>query len=353
MAGILRNLSDSRARCYRRPMRRIAIVGYDDAELLDIACPTDVFDAAGRLGATPGYEIRLASLDGQPVRCSSGLTLAAHDRLDHVPGPIDTLLVAGGLGHERAAADTRLTTLLRHLATRARRVASVCTGATVLAAAGLLDGRRATTHWRWASHLATAYPAITVDPAPLYVRDGTVATSAGVTSALDLALAFVEEDHGPTLARDIARYLVTYLQRPGNQAQVSMFLATTPPDNRLVHDLTSHIAAHPADDLGTPALAARAGVSVRQLTRLFDTHLGTSPGRYVRATRTEAAARLLATTGLPVAAVARRCGFGSTETLRQAFLDHFDTAPSAYRLAHRRHDRASNGIRPPASTAST
>ncbi|ONI91712.1 hypothetical protein ALI22I_07520 [Saccharothrix sp. ALI-22-I] len=150
------------------------IVGYPDAELLDIACPSDVLDAANRLGARRRYEIVLASLDGRVVRCESGLTLVAGLRLDQVDGPLDTVIVAGGIGHEAAAADPRLTTHLRRLAGVSRRVASVCTGATVLAAAGLLAGRRATTHWRYAARLAARYPDVTVDPAPLFVRDGNV-----------------------------------------------------------------------------------------------------------------------------------------------------------------------------------
>ncbi|WP_158847856.1 GlxA family transcriptional regulator [Saccharothrix deserti] len=320
----------------REPPRRVVIVGYPDAELLDIACPSDVLDAANRLGARRPYEIALASLDGRGVRCESGLTVVAGLRLDQVDGPLDTLIVAGGIGHEAASADRRLTTHLRRLAGVSRRVASVCTGATVLAAAGLLAGRRATTHWRYAARLAARYPDVTVDPAPLFVKDGNVYTSAGVTSALDLTLAFVEEDEGASLAREVARTLVTYLQRPGNQAQVSMFLTAPLPDHGVVRDLISHIVSRLDADLGAAALAGRAGLSTRQLTRLFDTHLGTTPSRYVRAVRTEAAANLLATTELPLTAVARRCGFGSTETLRQAFLDHYETSPSAYRAANRR-----------------
>lgn len=315
--------------------RSFVIVGFADAELLDIACPSDVLDAANRGNAQPSYELRLASLDGKPIRCGSGFTMVAQARLDRLEGPLDTLLVAGGIGHEAAARDTRLVTHVRRLAARSRRVASVCTGATVLAAAGLLDGRRATTHWKHADWLARRFPAVTVDPAPLYVRDGNVYTSAGVTSGLDLTLALVEEDHGPSLAREIARGLVTYLQRPGNQAQVSMFLAAPPPEHRVVADLAAHISGRLDADLSTPALAERAGISVRQLTRLFSEHLGRTPGKHVRAVRTEAASQLLATTDLPLAAVARRCGFGSTETLRQAFLEHYNTPPSAYRRVAR------------------
>ncbi|GAB3157522.1 DJ-1/PfpI family protein [Amycolatopsis stemonae] len=314
--------------------RRVTIVGYADAELLDIACPADVFDAANRLGARPPYDLQLASVDGHGIRTGSGLTLQPHLRLDQVAGDLDTLVVAGGWGSTAAAADERVLAHVRRLARSARRVASVCTGAEVLAAAGLLNGRRATTHWRYAARLARDYPSVTVDPVPLYVRHGNVYTAAGVTSGLDLTLSLVEADHGPSLAREAARALVTYLQRPGNQAQVSLFLAGPPPEHREVRDLTAYIAEHLDDDLGTPALAARAGISTRQLTRLFDAHLGTTPGKYVRTVRTEHAARLLSGTDLPLATIARRCGFGSTETLRQAFLDHFDTPPSAYRRVH-------------------
>ncbi|WP_191252788.1 GlxA family transcriptional regulator [Amycolatopsis oliviviridis] len=316
--------------------RRVLIVGYSNAEMLDIAGPADVLDAATKLGGKPGYEIMLASVDGRGIRCESGLTLQAQHRLDQVTGELDTLIVAGGTGHEAAAADPRFVTHIRRLAQNSRRVASVCTGATVLAACGLLNGRRATTHWRFANRLATNYPQVDVDPVPLYVRDGNVYTAAGVTSGIDLALAFVEDDHGPSLAREAARMLVTYLQRPGNQAQVSMFLSGPPPENRLVRDITAYVAEHLAGDLGTAVLAERAGISARQLTRLFDAHLSTTPSRYVRAARTENAAKLLCGTELPLTSIARRCGFGSTETLRQAFLDHFDTPPSAYRRVHLR-----------------
>ncbi|MFE0028631.1 GlxA family transcriptional regulator [Amycolatopsis sp. NPDC059021] len=320
--------------------RRVVIIGYPDAELLDIACPADVLHGANKLGARPGYEIRLATVDGRDVESSCGLTLRTQYRLDQITGELDTLIVAGGLGHEAAAADERILGHVRRLAQHSRRIASVCTGSTVLASAGLLNGRRATTHWIYANRLAERFPQITVDPVPLYVRHGNVYTSAGVTSGLDLTLSFVEEDNGPSLARETARALVTYLQRPGNQAQVSMFLSGPPPEHRQVRDLTAYIGEHLDADLGTNTLAQRAGVSARQLTRLFDAHLGTSPSRYVRTVRTEHAARLLSCTELPLTAIARRCGFGSTETLRQAFLDHFDTPPSAYRRVHLRQSPA-------------
>ncbi len=336
MSGILRNVSARPDASSVEGMRPVVIVGYNNVMLVEIACTADAFDVANRLGAAPGYQVRLAGAEPGPMHSSSGVTLVAPHRLDRIDGPLDTLIVAGGPGSSTAVTDASLLTHVRRLAATSRRVASICSGAFVLAAAGLLDGRRATTHWRYANDFARRYPRVTVDPAPLFIKDGPVYTAAGVTSALDLSLALIEEDHGPTLARELARSLVVYLQRPGNQAQVSMFLAAPPPEHRVVRDLTGHIAGRLGGDLSTAALAARAGTSTRQLTRLFDTYLGTSPSRYVRAVRTEAAAQLLSSTDLPLAAVARRCGFGSTETLRQTFLDHYGTAPSAYRRTYRR-----------------
>ncbi|MDQ1015180.1 GlxA family transcriptional regulator [Streptomyces afghaniensis] len=314
--------------------RLVVLVGYDEAELLDIACVTTSLVTANRLGAEPAYAVSVAGPGGRAITCDSGLTLRAQRSLESLRGPLDTLIVSGGFGHQAAADDPRIVGHVRRLARESRRVASVCTGATVLAAAGLLDGKRATTHWWFAEQLAGAYPEITVDPAPIYIRDGRVSTAAGVTSALDLTLAFIEEDHGAELARAVARGLVTYLQRPGNQAQMSMFTAPPAPTNGLVKRVVDHIAGHLAGDLTATALAAEAGVSERHLTRLFVDHLGKTPGRFVRDARTEAAAHLLASTSLPVAGVAARCGFKTAETLRQAFVSRYGTPPSRYRATH-------------------
>ncbi|MCT2593156.1 DJ-1/PfpI family protein [Streptomyces sp. N2-109] len=304
-------------------MRRVVIVAYDDAQILDIACPSSALDIANSLGAAPPYAIELATASGRGVRSSAGIGVAGGRRLADVVGRLDTLLVVGGAGHEKAAVDEHLGAQVRRLAGTARRVAAVCTGVFVLAAAGLVDHRRVTTHWRYSADLAARHPAVAVDPAPLYVRDGHVYTSAGVTSALDLTLALIEDDHGPTLARQVARELVTYLHRPADQAQISMFLAAPPSGDRLVRDLLGYISGHLADDLNVRTLAARARVSARHLTRLFAAHLGTTPARAVRAARTEGAAHLVRSSGLPLTAIARRCGFGSAETLRQALLDHY------------------------------
>ncbi|MDQ0718665.1 transcriptional regulator GlxA family with amidase domain [Streptomyces luteogriseus] len=303
--------------------RRVLIVAYDDVQILDIACPSGALDIANRYGAQPPYSIDLGTLGRRAARSSAGLAVRAGQGLETVAGRLDTLIVVGGIGCEEAAADERLLGQVRRLAGLSRRVASVCTGAYVLAAAGLLDHRRVTTHWGWGDRLAERHPDVAVDANPLYIRDGDVYTSAGVTSALDLTLALIEDDHGPTLARAVARELVTHLHRPADQAQISMFLAAPPPQDRLVRDLTGYIAANICEDLTPAALAKRAGVSPRHLTRLFRAHLGTTPARAVRVARTEAAARLVRCSGLSLAAIARRCRFGSAETLRQAFLDHY------------------------------
>ncbi|SEG24061.1 Transcriptional regulator GlxA family, contains an amidase domain and an AraC-type DNA-binding HTH domain [Thermomonospora echinospora] len=313
-------------------VRRFVIVGYDAAELLDIACVTSSLIGANLHGAAPPYEVCLATPGGHPITCASGLTLQAQEALERITGPLDTLMVSGGIGHEAAAADRLIVAHVRRLARESRRVASVCTGAWILAAAGLLNGRRVTTHWREAQDLAVRHPEVVVDADPIFIRDGNVATAAGVTSALDLTLAFIEEDHGVETARWVARHLVTYLQRPGNQAQMSMFTAAPPPSDGLVRQIVDHITAHLDADLSTAGLAALAGVSERHLTRLFLKHLGRTPGRFVRQARTEAAAHLLASTTLPMTGVAARCGFGTTETLRQAFVAHYGIPPSQYRL---------------------
>ncbi|TCK27870.1 transcriptional regulator GlxA family with amidase domain [Pseudonocardia endophytica] len=297
---------------------------------------TSALNLANTVGADPPYDVTLATPGGAVVRSDSGLQLVAQSAIADVAAPVDTVVVSGGNGHEAAAADRHLIAHLRRLAGPARRVASVCTGATLLAAAGLLDGRRATTHWRYARTLSRAYPDVTVDSDPIFIRDGRVATSGGVTAALDLTLAFVEEDHGADLARRVALGLVTYMQRPGNQAQMTLFTTSRRADDATVRAAVEHAAAHPDDDLGTGAVARRAGVSTRQLTRLFVAELGEPPATVIRRIRLEAAAQLLRTTDLPLSTVAHRCGLTSAESLRQAFVARYGITPSRFRAAQAR-----------------
>jgi transcriptional regulator GlxA family with amidase domain len=312
---------------------RVLVVGYDDAELLDIACVTTTLDAVRVIDPGRGYDLTLATPGGRAITCSSGLVLNAQAALERVRGPIGTLVVSGGLGHSAAAREERFVGHVRRLARESERVASLCTGASVLAAAGLLDGRRATTHWHFARQLAEEYERVTVDPRPIWIRDGNVYTAAGVTSALDLSLSFIEADFGADMARWVSRAMVTYLHRPGNQAQMSLFTAAPAADHGLVRKVTDHVAEQLGGDLSTAALARLAQVSPRHLTRLFRAELGRTPGRYVRDARLAAAAQLLATSDLPVSRVAARCGFASAEALRQAFAREYGIAPSQYRSA--------------------
>lgn len=329
----------------------VVVVGFDGIELVDVACVTTGFDYANRMGASPAYRVVFATPMGRPVRCDSGLELCGQRRLDEMgrvdalDGPIDTLVVSGGQGHEAAAANPRFVGQVRRLAGLSRRVASVCTGATVLAAAGLLDNRRATTHWHEAGRLAARYPQVRVDPGPIFVRDGGVATSGGVTAALDLTLAFVEEDHGAEIARRVAMGMVTYLKRPGSQAQVSLFTTIPHSDQVLVRRVIDHVISHLDGDLGVARLAALAGVSERHLSRLFVEHVGRTPRRLVREARLEAASQLLTGTREPIAAIARRCGFASAESLRQAFVARVGVSPSRFRSRQAGHEAETRAAR--------
>jgi len=322
----------------RATTRRVVVVAYAGAELLDIACITSTLALANLIGRLrPRYDISVVSLGARPIVCDSGLTLQPHQALERTIGPLDSIIVTGGLGHLAAAGEAALTSHVRRLARESRRVASVCTGASVLAEAGLLNGRRATTHWRFAGEMASRYRTVAVDPDPIYIRDGNVLTSAGVTSALDLTLALVEEDHGVRLARQVSRDLVTYLQRPGSQAQMSVYTAPVPAENDVVRQAVDYILAHLDGDLSTVRLAAAVGVSSRHLSRIFVQHVGQAPGRYIRRARIDAVARLLATTSTPVSEIATRCGFGTTEALRQAFVATYGIPPARYRATQSAH----------------
>jgi transcriptional regulator GlxA family with amidase domain len=316
--------------------RRVLVVGYHAAELLDISCVTTALTVANYLHGQELYRVVLATPGGRAIHTGSGLVLQAQDKLERVTGPLDTLVVSGGIGYVDAMNDRRLVAHVRRLAGESRRVAAVCTGAGLLAAAGLLDGRRAATHWDHAAMLSARFPQVTFDGDPIFVTDGPFCTSAGVTSALDLTLSFIEADVGADLAREVARQLVTYLQRPGNQAQMSMYTAAPAARNSLVQDTIDHVAGHLADDLSAAVLAERAGVSERHLTRLFLREVEVTPGRFVRRARTEAAAQLLTTTELTMEAIASRCGFGTPETLRQAFQSRYGVSPSHYRATQSR-----------------
>ncbi len=311
--------------------RRIVIVAFPDVQSLDVVGPSEVFSQADRTVAGREYEVELVAAAEAPVRASSGLRLVPDRSLDRCRGAIDTLVVAGGVGVREAAGDERLEAWLRLAARRSRRVTSVCTGAFLLARAGLLEGRRATTHWAACDALARAYPSVRVEADPIFVRDGNVYTSAGVTAGIDLALALVEEDLGPGVALDVARNLVLFVRRPGGQAQFSATLAGQFAARTGIRDLQAWIAEHLDQDLSVPALAERAFMSPRNFARVFAREVGVTPGVYVESVRVERARSLLESTALQVDEVARRCGFGTVETLRRAFARRVRVSPSEYR----------------------
>ncbi|WP_102926743.1 GlxA family transcriptional regulator [Streptomyces noursei] len=308
--------------------RRIVMLAFEGARLLDVTGPLEVFSAAARLGGR--YEIHICSPDGRSVTTASGTRLAVDAAVPDTAGPVDTVLVPGAEELTEGRFPPGLLDSVRALAGRSRRVASVCAGAFALAGAGLLDGRRATTHWRHTAALAARHPTLTVDPDALYVRDGDLFTSAGVSAGIDLALALVEADEGPDLAREVARDLVVFMQRPGGQSQFSVPARTPRPRHDALRALLDAIAADPAADHSNTALAARAGLSPRHLTRLFRAHLGTTPAGYVEVVRLEAAQTFLAN-GETVTVTARRTGVGSDESLRRLFLRRLGVTPSAYR----------------------
>lgn len=311
--------------------RAVEILAFPAVQLLDVAGPLQVFASANeRLGlSVPPYAPRMVGPGGTTLTASAGLRLVA-EPLSPPEDPLDTLVVAGGPGVVAACADSALVAYVRLRASRARRVASVCTGAFLLAEAGLLDGRRAVTHWAHCERLARAYPGIRVEPDPIFIADGPVWTSAGVTAGIDLTLALVEADLGRDAALAIARHLVMFLKRPGGQAQFSAALALQTGGERFA-DLHAWIMANLACDLSLPILAARAGMSERSLSRHYRAVTGMTPAKGVEELRVEAARRALSETRLPVKRIARACGFGSEETMRRSFLRHVHASPQEYR----------------------
>ena len=313
------------------------MVAFPDIQILDVTGPLEVFGSATRLLAArpnvhvPAYEVEVLASRAGTLTCSSGLGLVATRAVRAVKDGIDTLLVAGGRGTAAALTDRPLIEWLRSMAPRVRRVGSVCSGSFLLAEAGLLDGRRATTHWGWCDTLAKQYPAVTVAPDPIFVRDGNVYTSAGVTAGMDLALALVEEDHGRALALEVARQLVMFLRRPGGQSQFSAQLAVQSADREPLRELQAWITEHPDADLSVPTLARRVAMSPRNFARVFTREVGMTPARFVESVRVEAARRRLEESAHGVDSVAAACGFGTAESMRRAFLRIVRVPPAAYR----------------------
>jgi transcriptional regulator GlxA family with amidase domain len=311
--------------------RRVVVVVYPGIQSLDVTGPVEVFSTANRQTGTSHYRFEIVASTAGAVDTSSGLGLRVDQPVRSVRGPIDTLLVAGGDGVTGAIADAPLVAAVRRLARHSRRVTSVCSGAFVLAEAGLLDGRRATTHWSVCDLMARRYPNVTVDADPIFVRDGNVMTSAGVTAGMDLALALVEDDLGRDVALTVARQLVLFLRRPGSQSQFSAQLAGQIAERDPLRDAQRFIAEQPDADLSVAALARRAGMSERNFARCFRDEVGVTPARYVEQARVETARRLLEETDGGVEEIARRSGFGTAETMRRTFVRIVRTSPNDYR----------------------
>jgi transcriptional regulator GlxA family with amidase domain len=314
----------------------VAIVAFDGLQLLDLAGPSEVLRTATRLGATPPYETVIATPDGQSVRSESGVSVAADVSLASLAAlrsraRIDTLVVVGGDGTGSARRDRRFLADLAAVAARAPRIASVCTGAELLAAAGLLDGYEATTHWASCDALAARHPDVSVRPDRIYVHDRDRWTSAGVTAGVDLFLAMVQADHGAALAHQAAGWLVVFVQRPGGQSQFSAQLRAQRATTTSIAELQAWLGDHLDENLGVEALAEWVGMSPRTFARVFRRETGTTPAAFVEELRVESARRLLETTDLTVAAVAGRVGIKHAETLHRAFHRRLGTTPDRYR----------------------
>ncbi|MEU4097281.1 DJ-1/PfpI family protein [Streptomyces sp. NPDC026673] len=311
----------------------VTVLVFPGVRLLDVTGPIEVFASANEFGGR--YRIRIASENGADVVTAAGTRLSADVSVDDIEEPCDVLVIPGGPEWETLIKDDGLLDVVRQLNEKARCTASVCTGAFLLAAAGLLDGRRAATHWRHSSQLAQRFPSVRVEPDAIFVRDGRMMTSAGVTAGIDLSLALVEEHYGAEVARAIAKDMVVFMQRPGGQSQFSVHARAPHTRQLMLRRVLEAVAEDPGANHTLSAMARRAGVSVRHVTRLFYDEVGTTPARYVEQVRLEAAQVLLETGDDPMPVVARRSGFGSPESLRRAFVRHLGVTPGAFRASFR------------------
>ena len=311
------------------PKRRVVFLAYDGVQILDIAGPAQAFSTANDEAVTAPYEVSVAALTPGAVATASHFDIVA------VPLPraglIDTLIVPGGTGVHPLRENAAAVEELRKLAGRATRVCAVCTGAFALAEAGLLDGKRATTHWASCQRLAEGYPKISVEPDAIYVREGKFYTSAGVTAGMDLALALLEEDFGRECAIKAARWLVMFAKRPGGQSQFSSHLAAQAAERAPIRMLQEWILENLTADLSVSALAERVGMSPRNFARVFRREAGATPAEFVEAARIDAARRELEETAHPVERVAGTCGFSTAEHMRRAFHRRLGASPYGYR----------------------
>ena len=318
--------------------RRILLLAAPGSQILDVAGPFQVFTRACELlqtqhpGSTPIYSVEVITCSPKALLVTNcGLQIVAHETFRGVRGEIDTLLIAGGNAVENDEIGIQVVRWLRSVAVHTRRIGSVCTGALLLARAGLLSGRRAATHWKWCDVLARKYPDIRVDPEPIYIRDGNVYTSAGVTAGMDLALALIEEDHGSRLALEVARDLVLYLRRPGGQSQFSVALSMQLSDRRPLRDLAAWMLENLKRPLNVQTLARQAAMSPRNFARIFTKEMHITPAKYVERLRVEIVRRRLEETQHSLKKIAGDCGFGNVKSMREVFQRVLRTTPGEYR----------------------
>ena len=313
------------------PERHIVVVIYPGVLAMDVCGPMDAFAMVNFYADRGLYRLSIAAATAEPVKTSVGFRIVPDCALADLEDPIDTLLIAGGHSYATAFRDRALTDWLREAAPRARRHGSICSGAFPLAAAGLLDGKRATTHWSTAASFAQEFPLAKLEVDSIFVRDGQTYTSAGVSAGIDLALAMIEEDHGRTFALRIARSLVVFLKRPGGQSQFSAHLQAQFSSVPAIRKAQEWALAHLSEDLSVRTLAAHVGMSERNFRRLFVDELRETPREYVERIRLDEARRQIEDTDLPAQAVANQCGFGTVDSLRRAFVRHLGVTPQWYR----------------------
>ncbi|MBK8233410.1 MAG: GlxA family transcriptional regulator [Candidatus Eisenbacteria bacterium] len=327
-----------------RSARRVAMLAFPDVQILDVTGPLEVFSRASRWLRDQGgcadhvYEVEIIGLRRGRLRTSSGIRIHADRAFSEVDRGVDTLLIAGGMGVGPCRGNKNLIRWIRRQSTRVRRLASICTGAFLLADAGLLRGRIATTHWHHLDHLAREFPDVRVEADRIFTQEGSLYTSAGVTAGMDLALALVEEDFGREVALAAARELVLFLKRPGGQAQFSAQLSAQLAEHEPLRDLQTYIAEHPDHDLSVGRLAHRVGMSPRNFARLFKREVGITPAHYVGTVRVETARRLLEETSHRLETIRRRSGLGTLESMRRTFLRTIGITPGQYRERFRRSE---------------
>jgi transcriptional regulator GlxA family with amidase domain len=312
--------------------RQISILAFPRVQMLDVMGPADIFaEAAHQLGNPRAYRVQLIGTGPGEIRGSNGMRISVDTAIQTQRGRIDTLLVAGSPRVEEVAGQAEISAWLQRQARSVRRLGSVCTGAFLLAGAGLLDGKRVTTHWNSTDRLAARFPALQVEPDSIYVKDGNTYTSAGVTAGMDLALHLVEEDHGRDIALKVAREMVMFLKRPGGQSQFSAHLAAQTADKSVVREIQDYVLAHLGADLSVPALCERAAMSERNFARVFRAATGVTPAGFVEAARIDEARRQVEASDVPLKKLADSLGYGNVDGFRRAFTRRLGVSPNDYR----------------------